>query len=133
MKTLIAFLAIISSLSAFAQSRGGEIDGRIILNNGSSTVRISINERNDVHQRLRLLEEAVRDLQDQVFDLRDRPRREARSMVVCSLKTTFEGTFIGKAPTKLEAEAEVRNKCEDARAAFCSSAKVVCESVVENY
>lgn len=132
MKVLLALMMIMTCLTASAQSRRSE--GRIDLRNGDSTVRISIgNDRADNYllaRRVRLLEEAVRDLQDQVYDLRenDVPRERSEKVVVCSLQTNFDGTFIGKASTRLEAEALARNNCQTAGASFCSSTEVKCES-----
>ncbi len=130
MKVVIAILFVVASLTASAQrnngGRGG-LDGRIILRDGQSTVRISINERNDTAIRIRLLEEAVRDLQAQVYDLRDVPATRIVKMHVCSLKTDFRGTFIGKAQTQIEAEANARNSCSIAGAPFCSSTRVTCQ------
>jgi hypothetical protein len=132
MKFMIALIVLVSSVSTFAQSRNS--DGRVEIGGGRSTVRIVVgNDRQDANQndRIRRLEQAVRDLQDQVFDLRDQPQTTIVRTNVCSLKTTFDGTFIGKASTRTEAEAQVRNKCESAGAAFCSSTKVNCEIVEE--
>jgi hypothetical protein len=132
MKVLLALMMVMTCLTASAQSRRGE--GRIDLRNGDSTVRISIgNDRDNSYlltRRVRLLEEAVRDLQDQVYDLREneRPRERSERVVVCSLKTSFRGTYIGKASTRLEAEALARNNCQRAGAPFCSSEEVKCEA-----
>jgi hypothetical protein len=132
MKFLIALMMITTCLTASAQSRRGE--GRIEIGNGDSTVRISIgNDRDNnifLTRRVRLLEEAVRDLQDQVYDLRenDFPRERTETEVVCSLKTSFRGTYLGKASTRLEAEALARNACQRAGAPFCSSEEVKCET-----
>jgi len=131
MKTLIAMLVLVTATTSFAQSRRD--NGRIEIGNGRSTVRITVNDRVDSNQneRIRRLEEAVRDLQNQVYDLRDQPQTTIVRMNVCSLKSTFDGTFIGKASTRIEAEAEARNKCERARVNFCSTTRVNCEVVDE--
>jgi hypothetical protein len=134
MKALIALAILAISISSFAQSRGGSrSDSRIDLGGGRTTVRIDLGTRTDMDQnaRIRMLEEAVRDLQYQVYDLRDQPQTTVVRTNVCSLKTSFDGTFIGKAATRVEAEADARNKCERARAGFCGSTKVNCEIVEE--
>lgn len=126
MKLLFGLLLVATTLTATAQSRDRET-GRIELRDGNTTVRISVNERRDLNLRVRMLEEAVRDLQAQVYDLRDQPRSRVVKSVVCALKTNFDGTFIGKASTRLEAEAIARSKCRDADASFCSTTEVQCE------
>lgn len=131
MKSLFCLVILLASMSSYAQSRGG---GRIDIGGGRTTIRVEVgNDRTDMNQneRIRRLEEAVRDLQNQVYDLRDQPQHTTVKVNVCSLKTTFDGTFIGKASTRTEAEAMARNKCENARASFCSSSRVDCEVVDE--
>lgn len=133
MKALFALVLVVTSLAASAQSRRDDrLDGRIIFRDGRSTVRISINERNDVNLRIRMLEEAVRDLQAQVYDLRDaEPRTRIVTTHVCSMNTSFNGTFIGKASTRIEAEAVTRQNCSRSRESFCSSNRVNCEVIQE--
>lgn len=126
MKLLFGLLLVATTLTATAQTRNRDT-GRIELGDGNTTVRISVNERQDLNLRVRMLEEAVRDLQAQVYDLRDQPRSRVVSSMVCALRTNFDGTFIGKASTRLEAESIARSKCKDARASFCSSTEVQCE------
>jgi hypothetical protein len=123
MKALLALIILTVSVTSFAQSRNTR---RIPLNDGRSTVLITIDDRQDLNLRVRLLEEAVRDLQAQVYDLQDQPRRVS-TIHVCALKTSWNGTLIGKASTKLEADADVRNKCNKAGLFFCDSAPVTCE------
>lgn len=134
MKALFALVLVVASLTASAQNRRNDdrLDGRIIFRDGRSTVRISVNERNDVNLRIRMLEEAVRDLQAQVYDLRDaEPRTRVVTTHVCSMTTSFNGTFIGKASTKIEAEAVTRQNCSRSRESFCSSNRVNCEVIQE--
>lgn len=134
MKALLALIIITASLTASAQSRRSE--GRIDLSSGDSTIRISVGNDRDrdlqLTKRVRMLEEAVRDLQAQVYDLRDEPRRERTvTTVVCAMTTSFNGTFIGKASSQTEAEANVRRNCEKAGVSFCYSYTPKCEKVVE--
>ena len=131
MKALFALVLVISSLAANAQirdHRDNRVDGRIIFRDGRSTVRIAINDRQDMALRIRLLEEAVRDLQAQVYDLRDaEPRTRIVTTHVCSMTTTFNGTFIGKAQSRIEAEAITRQNCQrQGRESFCASNRVTC-------
>jgi hypothetical protein len=134
MKTLMALIFLCSSLTSSAQrsGRNGGESGRIILRDGQTTVRISVNDNDQLHYRVRLLEEAVRDLQAQVYDLRDSEQRtRIVKSFVCSMVTSFNGTFIGKASSKIEAEAITRQKCGEARVIYCSSNVVKCEVVTE--
>lgn len=133
MKAFFALFLVLTSLVASADDRRGDrLDGRIIFRDGRSTVRIAVNERREMELRIRLLEEAVRDLQEQVYDLRDaQPRTRVVTTHVCSLKTPFNGVFIGKASTRTEAEALARQKCSRSEEAFCSSRSVNCEVVQE--
>lgn len=134
MKAFFALVLVVASLTASAQNRRNDdrLDGRIIFRDGRSTVRISVNERNDVNLRIRMLEEAVRDLQAQVYDLRDaEPRTRVVTTHVCSMSTSFNGTFIGKASSRVEAEAVTRQNCNRSRESFCSSNRVNCEVVQE--
>ena len=134
MKAFFALVLIVTSLSASAQQRRDERDARIVMRDGRSTVRISINDnRNtDVNLRIRMLEEAVRDLQAQVYDLQDtQVQTRVVTTHVCSMSTTFYGTFIGKASSKVESEAITRQKCSQSRESFCSSNRVNCEVVQE--
>jgi hypothetical protein len=134
MKTLFAMILVVASLSASAQRNGGRNDGgRIVLRDGQTTVRIGINDNQELQHRVRLLEEAVRDLQAQVYDLRDaEPRTRVVTTHVCSMTTTFNGTFIGKASSRIEAEAISRQKCQtNGREHFCASNRVNCDQVTE--
>ena len=135
MKALFALVLVVTSLTAAAQNRDrrdDRLDGRIIFRDGRSTVRISVNERNDVNLRIRMLEEAVRDLQAQVYDLRDaEPRTRVVTTHVCSMSTSFNGVFIGKASSRIEAEAVTRQNCSRSRESFCSSNRVNCEVIQE--
>src|SRR5665648_295931 len=112
MKILLALIVVLTSLSVSAQSRSNRTSPRMTLRDGHSIVRIVIDDREDLSHRVRRLEEAVMDLQDQVYDLRDQPRTRIVKTQVCTLKRTFHGTFIGKAQTQIEAEAIARNQCE---------------------
>ena len=79
-----------------AQSVNDILGGEINLSDGRSTVRISIgNDRFDQRrliQRVRLLEQAVRDLQDVVYDLQANPAQEIKfncHAVTCRQSTSI--------------------------------------------
>jgi hypothetical protein len=132
MKAMLAVFMIITSLSVSAQGRSERGNGRIVLRDGNTTVRISVNDRDDLHFRVRMLEEAVRDLQAQVYDLRDVQRTRVITTHVCMMNTTFNGSFVGRASTRIEAEANVRNNCiRGGREAFCGSNRIACSIVEE--
>lgn len=133
MKALLALVVLSITVSSFAQTRTSSSRTRIDLGGGRSTVRIDLGTRTDLDQnaRIRMLEEAVRDLQYQVYDLRDQPQTTVVRMNVCSLQTSFDGVFVGRASSRVEAEAIARNNCERGRGSFCSSARVNCEVVDE--
>lgn len=130
MKALFALLLVVTSLAASAQRRDDRLDGRIIFRDGRSTVRISINERSDMALRIRMLEEAVRDLQAQVYDLRDSEPR-TRTVVVCTLRSSFGENYIGKASSQTEAEYNARKSCENKNHSMHCSNRASCERIEE--
>lgn len=136
MKKLIVLglLALTALSTAYAQRV--DADGRFRTRDGQSIIRISVGDSRsdrDLANRVRRLEQAVMDMQNRIYDLEasDTPRTRPVDIFVCSLKTSFDGTFIGKANTKTEAEAITRNNCERGGGSFCSSARVTCERTVE--
>ncbi|WPU64733.1 hypothetical protein [Peredibacter starrii] len=149
MKKIISFVlvlsVVLSSLSAFAQSRRDDRrddrkdGGTVVLRDGRSIVRIEVGDDRDDRDtlmRVRRLEQAVRDLQDKVYELQanSAPRTRIVTTHVCSVTTNFDGTFVGKASTRVEAEALARQKCQNQRVAFCTNANVTparCEVVQE--
>ena len=143
MKAVLSLVLILASLSSFAQSRrdprndnrndNRPVEGQIVMRDGKTTVRINVGEDDrDQNARIRRLEQAVRDLQAQVYDLQDtQVSTRIVTTHVCSLKTTFEGTMVGKSSSRVEAEAEARNKCVRARALSCSTTSVTCERIEE--
>lgn len=136
--SLLLLTIVLSSVSAFAQRdrdpRNNNGRGTVVLRDGRSVVRIEVGDNNDreTAMRIRRLEQAVRDLQEQVYDLRDsEPRTRTVTTHVCSMTTAFDGTFIGKASTKIEAQGLALQNCEKAKASFCSSSVISCEAVQE--
>lgn len=141
MKAALALVLIVASLSSFAQSRGRNdnrndnrpVEGQITMRDGRTTVRINVGEDDrDQNMRIRRLEQAVRDLQAQVYDLQDvQVQTRIQTTHVCSMVTPFTGTFVGKASTRIEAEAVTRQRCQQGRGDFCSTNAVRCEVVQE--
>lgn len=131
MKALLALIIITASLTASAQSRP---EGRIDLRSGESTIRISVGNDRDrdlqLTKRVRMLEEAVRDLQAQVYDLRDEPRTRTNTVYVCVLNAAFNEVYIGKASSQIEAEANARRNCESGNGMGCRRA-LKCEKTEE--
>lgn len=134
MKTKIFGILLLLGLSfeAFSQSRSS---GRTTLRDGTSIVRIEVGTSDrDQAIRIRNLEQAVRDLQYRIYDLELNDsvnRTRTVEMYVCSLKTSFNGVFVGKATTQTEAQAQAINSCQRAKASFCTSTRVDCERTVE--
>lgn len=149
MKKIISLVlvlsVVLSSLSAFAQARRDDRrddrqgQGTVVLRDGRSIVRIEVGDDRDDRDtlmRVRRLEQAVRDLQDKVYELQTNsaPRTRTVTTHVCSITTNFDGTFVGKASSRVEAEALARQKCQNQRVSFCTNTNVTparCEVVQE--
>lgn len=135
MKTILVLLALSLSFSAMARDERGSIE----LRDGKTILRIDVgNERDQdsraMARRIVNLERAVRELQNRVYDLEEDTRPVySREVVVhvCALKTSFNGTFIGKASSETESRASVVQKCKNGGAAFCESTPINCERTVE--
>lgn len=134
-KIILTFLLVASSLVS-AQSLPAE--KRVSIGKGLSTIQIQVNGRSnsfyDQEMRIRWLEEAVRDLQNQVFNLNFQqqiPQTKVITTYVCSLTTNFDGTFMGKAKSQVEASAIALQNCEKARASFCSRVPIKCDKTEE--
>ena len=67
----------------------------------------TVYELNYLRFRVRRLERAVRQLQTALYE-----NKEERKQVVVYLKTPFDGTFIGKGKTRIEAIANAIINCE---------------------
>jgi hypothetical protein len=127
MKFVVAMLLSLVTVSAFAQSRVR--NGSIDLGNGRSTIRIEIGDDRDDREmlrRVRNLERAVRDLQDQVYQLQAQPR--TITLNVCSGNFFSVGTIVGKAESRVEAVARVMDECNRRGGGiFCKERDVKCE------
>lgn len=119
MKLIFGLLLLSVTLTAFAQD-----NSRVTLRDGSTTVLINRSENdNDTNRRIRNLEQAVRDLQEQVYDLRGNERTRTVVFRICSIKT-IKGTFVGRGPTKLDAQVVARNSCKKAGVSSCDDARI---------
>ncbi len=129
----ILALAFISTAS-FAQDFGN-----LTLNDGKTIFRISVGNERDTDsrsqsQRIARLERAVRELQNRVYDLEDSSRPSGREVTTytCTLPTSFNGVFIGKASTVAEARAMASNNCSASGAMFCDDHRIkTCEQSTE--
>ena len=123
---------------------GAEDDRSLNLSNEPGTLRSKVRRypdyNTDAHayydrelrERIRLLEIAVRQLQNEVYRLRTQRsvttiEKRRRLFYACMLTTPFGGTFHGKGETMLEAKAKSLNACEKDEKGFCREEKVVCE------
>lgn len=132
MKQIIALLLAVGTLLsavAHANERRADLRDR----EGRSIVRIEIGDDRDdrdMLRRVRRLEQAVRDLQTQVYQLQDAPRTV--TMNVCSGNFFSAGTFVGKAESRIEAMAIVIAKCQRAGGGiFCKERDVRCDTIEE--
>lgn len=119
MKKMMIALAIMTTTLSFAASAKDE----------RPVIRITVGQdkNQDTHRRIQRLEEAVRDLQDMVYDLQDDRRDRVITEYVCVIKTNFDGSFVGRGPTKIEAQANAVAACKKGRASFCESTQQSCE------
>lgn len=137
MKSLLVLLALTLTASAFA--RDTYRDGRVGTNDGGTIIRIEVgNDREsdtrETSKRIARLERAVRELQNRVYDLEDDQRPQTREVKIytCAVTTSFDGTFIGKATTELEARSIAIQRCDAAKANFCTfSSSMRCDSSIE--
>lgn len=132
MKQIIALMLAVGTLLsavAHANERRGDLRDR----DGRAIVRIEIGDDRDdrdMLRRVRRLEQAVRDLQNQVYQLQDAPRTITTN--VCSGNFFSAGTFTGKAESRIEAISIVIAKCQRAGGGiFCKERDVRCETVEE--
>lgn len=98
----------------------------------SKVIRYPESNDRELRERIRILELAVRQLQDEIYRLRIAGRINVietgrRISYSCMLTTPFGGTFYGKGETMLEAKAKSLNACERGEKGFCRDEKVLCE------
>lgn len=134
-KSLVLFTLALISTSTFAK----DYTGGMSLRDGSRIIRIDIGKENDsdtrqLSKRVLQLERAVRELQNRVYDIEEdsRPSYREVKVVTCVLPTSFNGTFIGKASTEVEARALAVNNCKKGRGSFCNDNSITrCETSTE--
>lgn len=82
-----------------------------------------------IRERLRRLEMAVRELQGEVWELRrDNERLKAKQhRFACYIQTPFDGTFLGRGATRIEATALALNQCEAKAQSWCKEQRVKCD------
>lgn len=136
MKNLLslAFLMVaLMSVSAFAQSRGDRDNGRnnVTLRDGRTILRIDIGDDRDEREmllRVRRLEEAVRDLQDQVYQLATTPR--VRTVHTCSGDMFSIGRVSGSGQSRAEAIIKAMEDCQrqngGSSSMFCKERDLSC-------
>ena len=111
MKKFLAVI-ILCAVGPFAQA--DDIDGSIVLRDGSKTVRISVGDHvtNSVgtSKRIRRLERAVRDLQDRVYELEGDEQRVVATWI-CKVEG-LKGTFYGEDVTRGRAERQAQESCQ---------------------
>jgi hypothetical protein len=109
-------MVALMSVSAFAQSRGDRDDNRrnnVTLRDGRTILRINIGDDRDDREmllRVRRLEEAVRDLQDQVYQLATAP--VYRTVHSCSGDMFGIGQVSGSGQSRAEAVVNAMADCQ---------------------
>ncbi len=143
MKKLVALVLTLVSISAFAQrdgGRGGRSDGRLDIGDGRSIIRIDIGDDRDdrdMLRRLHRMEQAVRELQDQVYQLSTLPPAPRTiDVYVCSGRFDMVrgGVIIEKASSKTEAQAKVIRTCaqrDNGSTFWCDRSSITCELTQE--
>ena len=137
MKNLLslAFLMVaLMSVSAFAQNRSDRNDNRrnnVTLRDGRTILRIDIGDDRDDREmlmRVRRLEEAVRDLQDQVYQLAVTPR--SRTVYTCSGDMFSIGQVSGSGQSVTEAVVNAMADCQRKNGGrssmFCKDKDLTC-------
>lgn len=115
---LVAGLSLISNLS---------VGQEIVVGNGKKTIIIDLNSK-DANQewRIQRLERAVRDLQEQVWQLSLKPINQ--DLHVCTYKAFMETYTSQKHNLEYDADEEALNKCkEDNHEMHCR--KVQCRKI----
>lgn len=88
----------------------------------------------ELRRRIHRLEQAMRQMQDQIYRLEDASARPILAVNTppmqnhtCYIKTTFKGTQIGKGTSEMEARANAMKACDDAGGGFsCDDENVKC-------
>jgi hypothetical protein len=115
MKKMILVLSLLVSQLTLAQTAVNvNVNGTIQLGNGQSTVGISVGSSNattnQLTQRVLLLEQAVRDLQIQVYNLTLNDLPTTADLFECSV-SAFGKTYFGEGDTENLARSNARKAC----------------------
>lgn len=84
-----------------------------------------------LRRRVHRLEQALRQVQDQIYRLEERPVAAIAlpKEVTCYIKTTFKGTVSGSGGSEAEARAKALKACDDVDGGFsCEDRNVKCGS-----
>jgi TolA-binding protein len=130
--SLVLLMSAMMSVSAFAQSRDARNNGgSLTLRDGRSIIRIDIGDDRDDREmlmRVRRLEQAVRDLQDQVYQLAVTPRIQI--VHTCSGSMFSIGQVSGSGQSKTEAVVSAMADCQrkngGRESMFCKKAELTC-------
>lgn len=135
-KLIVLILALGTITSAFAQAGPRtEANGSIKLGDGRNVVRISVGDdrdERDMLRRIHRLEQAVRDLQDQVYQLQSAPQQVSVKVHVCTGKMFRAGQVTGKGSSRVEAIGNAMDDCSAKRGdIFCEEDKLRCDTYQE--
>ncbi len=127
MKGLLLMLTMVLTQAAYAQSQGG---GYITIGEGRTTIGIRIGSDNSNHteliQRTLRLEQAVRDLQIQVYNLSQQDIPANESLFECEL-FAFSTRYAAEADTQAMASSQARNAClAENHEMHCRRNNIVC-------
>lgn len=129
MKKAFALISLFSVMTASsASARVLNLDGSITLHDGGRVVRINVGgeDRQDSRsmiRRIKRLEEAVRALQNRVYDLEDTQVLQVEKWTCKIVRNSFGDTYYGDTePSRGEAERSAHQRClsEESFASRCS-------------
>lgn len=120
--SILSGLVLMASMPVNAQE--------VRLQNGRSTILIDVGGGNsrDQEMRIRRLERAVRDLQDQVWQLSVQPIKQ--DIWVCEATPFMDRYTSGKHALEYDAREDVRRQCEAHRHRMhCSDDEITCKRI----
>jgi hypothetical protein len=136
---LVLFLAPALAFGGTGISIGGQeiiridADERVVVETGRPRSVSDLQMENArLRERVLRLEMAVRQLQERTFSLEVTGARQAAAPTkeyACYIKTTFNGTVMGKGASEAEARAGALKACDDKDGGFsCEESKIKCSS-----
>lgn len=127
---LMAIICLFAFSNSYAASKVKTVDVIRIEVGREDFVREDKVSRKDLYRRIYLLEKAVRQLQDRVFDLElsHKISDEDEKSFTCYIKTPFDGTFTATKKSLTEAKASAIKQCSTKLPTgfSCDDNKVVC-------